>query len=69
MKKLILPLVVLAILAFGVIGSTLTDAEREFAVKEMTQSHDHFLNAIQGLSEEQLNYKEGTYRLCEKYSG
>tara|TARA_R110002033_G_scaffold99500_1_gene147934 strand:- start:91 stop:696 length:606 start_codon:yes stop_codon:yes gene_type:complete len=57
MKKLILPLVVLAILAFGVIGSTLTDAEREFAVKEMTQSHDHFLNAIQGLSEEQLNYK------------
>lgn len=57
MKKLILPFVVLAILAFGVIGSTLTDAEREFAVKEMTQSHDHFLNAIQGLSEEQLNYK------------
>tara|TARA_R110002096_G_scaffold106507_7_gene233992 strand:- start:41 stop:646 length:606 start_codon:yes stop_codon:yes gene_type:complete len=57
MKKVILPIVLLAVLAFGVVNSTLTDAEREFAVKEMTKSHDHFLNAIQGLNEEQLNYK------------
>ncbi|MCK0145698.1 DinB family protein [Arenibacter sp. F26102] len=57
MKNLILSIVVLTILAFGVVKSTLTDAEREFAVKEMTKSHDHFLNTLDGLSEEQLNYK------------
>jgi len=57
MKKLILPFVLLTVLAFGVVTSTLTDAEREFAVKEMTESHDHFLNTLEGLSEEQLNYK------------
>ena len=57
MKKLILPIVVLTVLAFGVVKSTLTDAEREFAVKEMTKSHDHFLNSVDGLSEAQLKYK------------
>jgi hypothetical protein len=57
MKKVILPLALLAVLAFGVVKSTLTDAEREFAVNEMTKSHDHFLNTLEGLSEAQLNYK------------
>ncbi|PXX24936.1 DinB family protein [Arenibacter sp. ARW7G5Y1] len=57
MKKVVLPIVLLAVLAFGVINSTLTDAEREFAVKEMTKSRDHFLNTIEGLNEAQLNYK------------
>lgn len=57
MKKVILPIVLLAVLAFGVVKSTLTDAEREFAVKEMTESHDHFLNTLKGLNEVQLNFK------------
>jgi hypothetical protein len=57
MKKVILPLALLAVLAFGVVKSTLTDAEREFAANEMTKSHDHFLNTLEGLSEAQLNYK------------
>ncbi|MCK0135210.1 DinB family protein [Arenibacter sp. S6351L] len=57
MKKVISPIVLLAVLAFGVVKSTLTDAEREFAVKEMTKSHDHFLNTLEGLNEAQLNYK------------
>ncbi len=57
MKKVILPIVLLAVLAFGVLKSTLTDAEREFAVKEMTESHDHFLNTLEGLNEVQLNFK------------
>ncbi len=57
MKKVILPIVLLALFAFTVVKSTLTDAEREFAVKELTKSHDHFLNTLEGLNEEQLNYK------------
>ncbi|MDO6601746.1 DinB superfamily protein [Arenibacter palladensis] len=57
MKKVILPIVFLALFAFTVVKSTLTDAEREFAVKELTKSHDHFLNTLEGLNEEQLNYK------------
>ncbi|TQO36345.1 DinB family protein [Arenibacter algicola] len=57
MKKVILPVVLLAVMAFGVVKSTLTDAEREFAVKELTKSHDHFLNTLEGLNEAQLNYK------------
>ena len=57
MKKLILLLAVSTALGFGVVKSTLTDAERELAVKEMSKSHDHFLNTLEGLSEAQLNYK------------
>lgn len=57
MNKVILPVVLLAVMAFGVVKSTLTDAEREFAVKELTKSHDHFLNTLEGLNEAQLNYK------------
>lgn len=57
MKKVFLPIVLLALCAFGVVKSTLTEAEREFAVKELTRTHDHFLNTLEGLNEEQLNYK------------
>lgn len=57
MKRVILPFVILAVLAFGVFKSTLTEAERNFTVKEMTKSYDHFLHTIEGLNEAQLHYK------------
>jgi len=56
-KKVILPILVLAVLVFGVVKPTLTDAEREFAVNELTKSHNHFLNTLEGLNKSQLNYK------------
>ncbi|MGB5821844.1 MAG: DinB family protein [Saonia sp.] len=57
MKKLVLPIVVLALVGFGVISTGLTDAERKFAIKEMTRTHDHLLKVVEGLSEEQLSFK------------
>lgn len=67
MKKIILPIVVLAFLGFGVMETGLTEAERKFAVKEMTKTHDHLLRVVEGLSEAQLNYKaaEASWSIAE----
>lgn len=57
MKKFILPIVVLALVSFGVIEKGLTDAEREMAVKELTKTKDRLSKAVVTLSDEQLNFK------------
>ncbi|GHC62666.1 DinB family protein [Ulvibacter litoralis] len=57
MKKLILPFVALALVSFTVMETRLTDAERLVAMTEMTATHDHLEEVLDGLSEEQLNYK------------
>ncbi len=57
MKKLILSLVLLSLVGFKVIEGQLTEAERKFAVEEMTKTQNHLLNDINGLSEAQLNFK------------
>ena len=57
MKKIILPIVVLALVGFGVINTGLTDAEREMAVQELNKTKDRLTSTIEGLSEAQLNFK------------
>ncbi|MGB5498672.1 MAG: DinB family protein, partial [Maribacter sp.] len=57
MKKIILPIVLLALVGFGVITSGLTDAERKMAVAELTRTQDRFTSTLEGLSTEELNYK------------
>ncbi len=44
-------------MGFGIEEQKLTDAEREFAITEMTKTHDHFLSVLDGLSQEQLDFK------------
>ncbi|WP_411029101.1 DinB family protein [Spongiimicrobium sp. 3-5] len=57
MKKVILPIVLLAFVGFGVLETGLTDMEREFAIKEMSKTQDHLLSTVAGLSEVQLSFK------------
>ena len=57
MKKFILPIVVLALVSFGVINNGLTDEEREFAVNHMRGTQERLLTVVKGLSEAQLNFK------------
>ncbi len=57
MKKALLPVLMLALVSFNISDSKLTDAEREAAVKELTKTKEHLLNVVDGLSEEQLNFK------------
>ena len=57
MKKIIIPILALAIVSFTVIDDKLTDAERLVAMTELTTTHDRLLKTIDGLSAEQLNFK------------
>lgn len=57
MKKLILPVVLLALVSFGVVTSGLTDKERKMAVDELTKTQVRFTSTLAGLSVEELNYK------------
>ncbi len=57
MRKLILPLVALLLCNFNIAETPLTDQERKFAIDHLTQSKEKFMNAIKGLSKEQLNFK------------
>ncbi len=57
MKKIILPIVLLALVGFGVITYGLTDKERKMAVDELTKTQDRFTSTLAGLSAEELNYK------------
>lgn len=57
MKKFIIPFIFLGIVGFTSIDTKLTDAERLVAMTEMTATHDHLLEALDGLSEEQLHFK------------
>ena len=57
MKKIMLPAVVLVVMAFSLVDTTLTNAERKFAIDELNKTHDRFTSTLDGLSMEQLNYK------------
>ena len=57
MKKIILPIVILASVGFGLTNTGLTDEEREMAVNELKKTRDHLKKTVDGLSDEQLNFK------------
>ncbi len=57
MKKLILSLAVLALISFKTADTTLSAEERKFAIDHLTQSKEHLLKSIKGLSADQLNFK------------
>lgn len=57
MKKLIAPLSALLFFSFGISSERLTDEERTKAVTKLTETHEYMMNTLDGLSEEQLNYK------------
>lgn len=57
MKKIILPIALLALVSFGVITAGLTDEERKMAVAELTKTQDRFTSTLEGLSTEELNFK------------
>jgi hypothetical protein len=57
MKTLLLPFALLLLVSFTVSDTKLTDPERLVAMTELTTSHDKLLSDLDGLSEEQLNYK------------
>ncbi|MEZ4809633.1 MAG: DinB family protein [Allomuricauda sp.] len=67
MKKLILPIVVLVLFSFGPSPVKLTDADRELAIKHLTESRDHMLKVLDGLTTEQLNFKpsENAWSIAE----
>ena len=67
MKKIILPIVMFVLVSFTAGTVKLTDAEREMAVKELTESQKELLVALDGLSDAQLNYKPDaeTWSLAE----
>ncbi|WP_343488192.1 DinB family protein [Allomuricauda sp. d1] len=57
MKRLILfPIVLLLILCFT-LKNGLTDEERTNAVAHLTESREHMMQVLDGLTEEQLNFK------------
>ncbi|NAS11998.1 DinB family protein [Poritiphilus flavus] len=59
MKRLILPVVLLALASFSTLDMKLSDAERQMAIAELQKSQNMLLSAIEGLSEAQLNYVIG----------
>jgi uncharacterized damage-inducible protein DinB len=67
MKKVIIPIFMLVMLSFKTSDTELTKSEREFAINELTNSRDHLLNVLDGLSQEQLNYKssESSWSIAE----
>ena len=67
MKKLILPLVTLMLFSFSADTSQLTDEERQMVNKLLTETRDHMLNVLDGLSDEQLDFKpdENSWSIAE----
>lgn len=57
MKKIILPIVVLALVSFGLINNGLTEEEREFTEDHLAETQQRLLTVTKGLSEAQLNFK------------
>lgn len=56
MKKILIASSILMLASFST-NTTLTDAERKLAITELTNSGEHLLNAVKGLSDVQLNFK------------
>tara|TARA_R110002020_G_scaffold306170_2_gene522155 strand:+ start:119 stop:724 length:606 start_codon:yes stop_codon:yes gene_type:complete len=57
MKKIFLPIGVLFFLSFIAITAKLTKEEREYGVKELIKSQAMVMDVVDGLSEEQFDYK------------
>lgn len=57
MKKLIIPVVVFTLFAFGLAVDSLSKAEREFGVAQLTKTQEHLKKTVENLSAEQLNFK------------
>ncbi len=57
MKKLLLPLAVLALLSFTVTDNNLTREERNTASKSLKETQERVTSTIKGLSTAQLNFK------------
>jgi hypothetical protein len=57
MKKFGIILLTLMFVGFGLNELKLTDEERSKAIDHLSQTRDNMLSIIEGLSEEQLNYK------------
>lgn len=67
MKKLFIALpVVLSFLAFSVVESGLTKKEKKFAQSYLEETRDDLANTINGLTEEQLNFKPAADRWSVK---
>ncbi|TAI47800.1 DinB family protein [Flagellimonas allohymeniacidonis] len=57
MKKLVLPIIALFFFSFSADTNKLTDDERATLIKYLEETRDHMKSVLDGLSEEQLNYK------------
>ncbi|WP_297704655.1 DinB family protein [uncultured Eudoraea sp.] len=57
MKKILLPIIAILLLSFSLSSSKLTDQERVKGALELTKTQAHMLESLNGLSEEQLNFK------------
>ena len=57
MKKITLLIVAFALVSFGVLNVGLTDEERKMAADHLAQTHERLVSTIEGLSDEQLNFK------------
>ena len=57
MKKILLPIFALTLLSFGQSNSKLTDLERLKGALELAKTQAHMLETLDGLTQEQLNFK------------
>jgi len=57
MKKITLLIVAFALASFGVLTTGLTDEERKMAIDHLEQTHERLVSSIEGLNDEQLNFK------------
>ncbi|MBT8185579.1 MAG: DinB family protein, partial [Eudoraea sp.] len=57
MKKVILPFLILGLVGFSAYKIQLTDAERNMALEDLNKTRDRLTSTVDGLSEEQLNFK------------
>jgi len=57
MRTIVLCLMTLALVSFSVPDTSLTDQERKLGMDQLTNSKNHLLTAIKGLSPAQLNFK------------
>ncbi len=67
MKKFIVPIVLLLLFSFTTNSVKLTDDDRKMAIKHLTQTRDHMTDALEGLTDEQLNFKsdENAWSIAE----
>ena len=57
MKKILLPIIALLLLSFSLSSSKITDQERVLGALELTKTQLFMMETLNGLSEEQLNFK------------